>query len=312
MRKIFFVLLGVLTLSCEDFFEQDVDVDIPDHENKLVLYSYPAPGDSLIILLTNSVGVEVPANLFELWMSQAEVEVEKNGVDIPVKLDTSDEYFPFFVAITDLQPNDRLTVRASSDGYQSVSSEVTIPNPPQVADAKYAGRRINIEGEELAAFNFSITDEKDIDSYYEVSVVSVWTDEFSGEKFENLSATNYDSNLPWINPPSDDGFNLRLFFEDGAFENNEITIEFLADVWELANPEYYSPDNNNEYYLSVKSVTEGYYDFVTAFGVHEDNQFPDLFSGEPVPLPSNITNGFGVFGAYAETRLKIDLGDLDD
>ena len=86
----------------------------------------------------------------------------------------------------------------------------------------------------------------------------------------------------------------------------------MADVWELANPEYYDPEYNIGYYVSVKSVTKAYYDFVTAFGVHEDNQFPDLFSGEPVPLPSNITNGFGVFGAYTETRIKIDLGDLEN
>lgn len=299
-------------MSCEDFFEQDVDVDIPDHEPKLVMYSYAAPGDSLIIILTNSVGVEVPANLWELWISNAEIGVVKNKTEtIPVALNSSDEFFPFFVAATELNPNDHIAITIASDGYESISSEVVIPQPPQVVNANYAGRRVNIEGDEFAAFNFQITDEAGIDNYYEVSVVSVWTDDL-GNTYENIAATNYDSNLTWINPPSDEGFNLRLFFEDAAFENGETTVEFLADVWELAHPEYYSPENNLEYFLSVKSVTEGYYDFVTAFGVHQDNQFPDLFSGEPVPLPSNINNGFGVFGAYSETRIKIDLGDLDD
>ena len=151
MRKLFLIILGGLLLSCEDFFEQDVDVDIPAHEPRLVMYSYAAPGDSLIILLTTSVGVEVPANLWELWMSEAQVVVEKNGVDIPVKLDASDEYFPFFVAITELTPNDHLAISISSDGYETISSEVTIPNPPKISNANYTGRRINIEGEELAA-----------------------------------------------------------------------------------------------------------------------------------------------------------------
>ncbi len=311
MKKLYFIILGALLLSCEDFFEQEVNVDIPDHDPKLVLYSYAAPGDSLIILLTRSVGVEVPANLWEMWMSSAQVEVEKNGIDIPVELNTSEQFLPFFVAITDLQPNDHLTVRASSEGYQSVSAEVIIPSPPLIADANYAGRRINVEGDEFAAFKFTITDEVDVDNYYEVSVVSEWTNS-PDDVQEFLGATNYDSNLPWINPPSDDGFNLRLFFEDGAFENDEVTVEFLADVWELANPEYYNPEYNTGYYLSVKSVTKTYYDFVTAFGAHEDNQFPDLFSGEPVPLPTNITNGLGVFGAYSESRIKIDLGELEN
>ncbi len=313
MRRLLLVVFGLTFLGCEEFFEQDVDVDIPDHQPKLVMYSYAAPGDSLVIVLTTSIGVEVPANLWELWMSSATIEVVKNATEtVPVTVNTSDEFFPFFVASTDLNINDHLSINISSEGYESISSETLIPNPPMVQNASYAGRRINIEGDELAAFSFDIIDESNVESYYEVSVVSVWTDEFSGETFENLSATNYDSNLPWINPPSDNGFNLRLFFEDGAFEDDEITVEFLADVWELANPEYFSPDHNVEYFLSVKSVTEAYYDFVTAFGFHEDNQFPDLFSGEPVPLPSNINNGFGVFGAYSETRLKIDLGDLDD
>ncbi|MEQ9403120.1 MAG: DUF4249 domain-containing protein [Cyclobacteriaceae bacterium] len=296
----FFSLTG-----CEDFFERDVEVDIPEHEPKLVMYSYIYPGDSIQIILSNSVGIEKSHDIWNSWISDAQVTVQKGDeTSVLASLNVKDEYQPYFVAYPEINSGDRFRISASVNGYESVVAEVMVPMEPVIENAKFTGVRLDEEGEEQAGFNFKITDEKDADNFYEIIILNRYSPEGETPWFD-LGAWNYSSFLPWMNE-SNPNFSDRLFFTDNAFKDGEITIDFLAGVWDLIYG-YDQPDV--ELFLAIRSVSESYYEYVTTYSLHQGNQFPDLFTGEPVPMYTNVENGFGVFGAFSETRIKIDVSD---
>ncbi len=75
---------------------------------------------------------------------------------------------------------------------------------------------------------------------------------------------------------------------------------------------YYNVDEewiNTGYTLSIylRGISTNYYQYKKSHYKHVYNQEPDLWEGgeTPTPMYSNISNGYGIFAAFAETHIEI-------
>ena len=313
------ILLSILLVSCNDFFEREVDIDIPNHESKLVLSSFIYPGDSLQLFVYYSQGVEEKGTVWDNKIIAADIRLLKNGTqEISVLLKYQYEEHlenPYFKALANIEEGDNFTIEIDAESYDPIYSSTQIPNKPIISEARFEGLKNSLDGDLLAAISFDIEDEKEIENYYEVIVE--YTEKFEFEEEVHTSSSQSwtnDSNIPWIEKISNITYSQRLFFTDETFKNGKARPEILAEVWPLimsypTSGELYGRQYEYTVQLNVRNITKSYYDFVRTFAIHEENQFPDIFSGEPAQLYSNVEGGFGVFGSYAETKIPVQIDE---
>lgn len=106
-----------------------------------------------------------------------------------------------------------------------------------------------------------------------------------------MKSPNLESPISWLQEST-----KGLVFTDAAFEDGKINLE----VW----TEYFNSEA--QIYVGIRNVTESYYQYMKTYYIHEWNQYPDLFSGEPVPMTNNISGGYGLLGAYATAYQTVD------
>ncbi|EOZ93149.1 hypothetical protein A33Q_3884 [Indibacter alkaliphilus LW1] len=59
-------------------------------------------------------------------------------------------------------------------------------------------------------------------------------------------------------------------------------------------------------YFILETIDQEHYNHITTFYYHRLAQSPDLFTGEAVPMTTNVQGGFGIFSSAAKTIVKMD------
>ena len=59
--------------------------------------------------------------------------------------------------------------------------------------------------------------------------------------------------------------------------------------------------------VHFRSVSKNYYNYGKALVIHTNNQEGDIWNGcaSPVPMITNIENGFGIFAGYSTDTVTI-------
>lgn len=286
-------MLTLCLCGC-NFFDQEVYVDIPDHENRIVFNSFINTKDSIQrFLITRSVDIESSESV-AVALRDADLELKVNGTAIENVwfADSAGHYLAEYKP----QPGDVFDVNVVAGNFPAVQSSTTIPQPAVVTSAKFDGKRVDFDGYEYDAIKFTLQDIPDEENYYEIYLIIVEVYEYDGVEYYSEYDLDYIvSPLPIF---SDVPRGLAL--SDAAFKNSSIDLEIRTDYFQ-----YSGDGENRKAYVAIRSTTKSYFEYMTIYDIHEWNQYPDLFSGEPVPMYSNIENGYGIFGAYSESRTEI-------
>ncbi|REE05663.1 DUF4249 family protein [Marinoscillum furvescens] len=282
-------LMAVVLLSaCTDFFEKEVYVEMPPHEPKLVLNGLVDESDSAFRLLITRTSPPNGQTNTALYEAGAQPAVKQNGMELVGAL--NEQYH--WVYPCDIKPGDTFEVLVNDDDLPSASSSVSLPNPANLLKAELDGIRYDIDGYEYSAIKFEMVDEKGVDNFYEVFLMYEETAGYEDSVYVYRSEIGWiQSPIPWLEESS-----RGLVFTDAAFKDGEVSLEIWYD--------YYHPDF--KYYVGVRSVSESYYEYMRKYEIHQWNQYPDLFSGEPVPMYNNISGGYGLLAAFTSTVKKIE------
>lgn len=286
------ILVPIFFIGC-NFFDQDVYVDIPEHEPRIVLNSVITPTDTLVrVLLTKSVGMESAENVGSP-LKGATVQFTSNGQEVgDVKYaDSTGHYLIPYVPVI----GDQVKIEVLAAGLPTVSSSVIVPRSVILTNGKLDGTRRDMDGWEYKAVKFTIEDIMDETNFYEVSLI------VENTHITDDSIYTYQYPIDWLESPiSWLTYTYRgLAFTDAAFKNTSLELEVWFDDYNYYN------DGDVKLYVVVRTTTESYYEYMTTYDIHSWNQYPDLFSGEPVPMYTNIENGFGIFGAYTESLIEV-------
>jgi hypothetical protein len=295
MKKLLCFLLPALLTSCE----KNVDVNLPKETPKLVINSFFTPDSSINVQVTTSQSVlERP---FVSGVPDAEVILFEEGQQIAtLKLDTSVK----FVYTSDnkklIQAGKKYAVSVSSPLYGTVTAQSFVPPPVKISNATITeAAGVTVDGTSYNLLKLQVTDPADAENYYGVKVKSVHYKIIRNNQTGNQDTLWGESLLNLFLEPSVSSLNAgrELLYSDKLFNGRTTTLllYFIPSV----------PEGFRSKGVSVVLITAGrdYYEYNKKLGTHLNNQTFGIISGEPVQMPNNVTNGYGIFAGYSEDKV---------
>jgi len=283
------LLFLVMTSSC-NFFDREINMEIPEHTPRIVVNAILEAGvDELRLAITRSVGM-LDSSSSMAPIPNPDILVAINGQQYTAfELDTADHYvLPATVRI-----GDRVDLEVWAENMEPVYSETVVPAPPLIRDVRIGGTVYDFGGWEKREISFVITDIPSEENFYKVSFVQE-REPIPG--FWGGRGIGIDSPITWLNYVFG-----GLAFTDAVFRDGEATVTIWVDEYHLTR---ISDQTTN--FLQVETLDKALYDYQTTFFTHYNNQQPDLFGGEPVPMVNNIRGGFGLFSATASVKVELE------
>jgi hypothetical protein len=211
--------------------------------------------------------------------------------------------------ITNIHPksNTKYRIEVSSENLPSISSIDSIPDKVSIHEATVvfpAG--VDDYGDYYAEASIVFIDPADKKNFYELLVYA-----FNGfNKHYWRGPQNFLITDPVLLNEGDVDYDpSSFFFSDELFNGETCTIQVKGFMFHSINTE--GPKPSGQLFAVLRSVSEPYYLYRKYFTRHTYNQqfqgnFLDLiFQGEPQPMYTNVTNGYGIFAGYQETVKEI-------
>ncbi|HFA50103.1 MAG TPA: DUF4249 domain-containing protein [Bacteroidetes bacterium] len=288
---IFFFSAILFFASCsEDFFEQTVDIDIPEHTPQLAVTSQLSSGDTMLwAFLTPSQGIL--DNTAAQPIEDATVELFRNG-QLMETLFYSGERFYTSISNTPLPTDaDEYILKVSAPGFDPIEVVQQMPAPVPIISATYeAGGAIDIDGERVDEVSVEFVDPAGEDNYYQMTIV------IEVER-QNGGFTNspYIYKLDPIAEELDNG----QYLKDDSFDGKKY-------VWRVGFYEqHFDPNQSVKIHVQLSSVSRDQYFYERSVYLSvdaDDNPF-----AEPVIIHSNVEGGQGVFTLSSKSVEVIEL-----
>jgi len=297
-NALFLLSVSFLLLTCEDFFQSTIDVEIPIHESKL---SYAGFGYNLndTLRISQVFGhsrqtlSETQTNIQNRQLKlkhSEEVLIEENIVG------HENEYSATTMTIPQpLLPNKQYDLEVSADGWESIYASQTMPSPVEIEYIEYeANAGFNEFGGIGDAFTITFSDNGDEENYYLVSgKVKIQNAFFNGQDTIRERALGFSSSNPTVATIwSFEG----VVFNDAIFNGKTYQLKLNADPAESCGGSW------DKASIKLFSLTKEAYNYILSFHIYyeaRDNPF-----SEPVVVFENIENGYGIF-ALANATEKI-------
>ncbi len=277
--QFFFCLLLLSISSCsEDFFEQVVILDIPEHTPALAVSANLSDMDTtLVVYVSNSVGVLEPDQ--PVIVENAIVELFKNG-QLLYNLDYKANGLYGKSGVESLG-NDvaEYTLMVQAPNFNQVSAKQNMPQPVPIIDVSFErDGAVTPDGDRANEITIKFSDPAGIENYYSVAGLA----RVSQGGFEY--ADNF--YLSSFNPIVEEGEEF-IVFSDATFDGREVTLNFYT----------YSdyPDNAESVELDINliSISKDRYFFEKSLNIFNNSDGNPFV--EPVVVHNNIENGYGIF-----------------
>ncbi len=275
-RLVLLVGMSLILGGCE----QVVDVRLPEHEPRLVLFAYlNTQGAIPKFTVGHSAGFiadDVPESI-----PTADLVLSQNGtslgeINYADDLNSPAEYEAAFSL--DIPPNEMLRIEVSEADYPTITAEQTVPQDVWIQEVNYTGEDADPEnGEIRESFDITIPDDGNVTNYYSIQVLTL--DTITGD-YNQKKATSPNTFLQR-------GIKKELLFNDAAFNGNEYTVRVLADVRHTDLPEH------RILVFRLNSISEERYRYARTFRQYKESQGNPF--AEPVTIFTNIQGGYGVF-----------------
>jgi len=313
-----FIFLALVFMSCEDKFSQVVEFDLPEHEPVLVSYCMVDVNSSEIILqLSKSATID---NEESTNINQADIHILKDGNQFisaftqdsifagfdysnPEKMDSI--FSKRFIAElpSSFEHSSVYELEISSPGFEDVFSNSSVPTKVEISEIHYEKDGfIDPEGYTTDELEIRFTDPGSEENFYAISATVDF--DFGGESYSRgLYLDGFDPRFEtsWDIALLPDLYNQYIYFEDKeGFDGKENIIKLSADLYDL--------DNENAdatLHVVLYSISKEFFAFIHATQLYNNNN--GNFFAEPIIIPSNITNGFGVFGFFTSHEMTIQL-----
>lgn len=308
---IFISILIYFTTGCT----KELSIKFPKEDSKLVLNCLLIDGEPIIAQVSHTESITSGESMFvnnavvELWEGDTLIKILTNTIEGTY---VSDIY---------AKEGKRYILKASADGYVKVEGTDSVPYKTEIIDAKSGwGAHPYIEAGELRYYDdYSLVFKDDPlhTNYYEVLFLNQlkYSDSTTILSFASVcripdpvieieGLTNY--------------FPEAYDFSDQHNNGKEFTVSmsFSGGISSLfTKPLIKAPEG---YYTLLRSISKEYYNFKKSWYVHRYNQqirtsFDEMIyeglTGDPVPLYTNVKNGYGIVAAYSQTYFKTEYTD---
>jgi len=193
-----------------------------------------------------------------------------------------------------------------------LSAECVIPSKVMIDTAYLLPTKIyDIQGYKLSQFIFTMTDNENEKNFYMLKVkFSIFPNNiieslyYPDTTYVNAGISSFDYSI--IEEMNDNKLSASLFFTDSTFKEKK--KEFLINYFLITDQ---FTNNSNKYMLHIYlySLSKDLYFFkkkLFKYYLTKNYSADDLGNPiEPVILNTNITNGYGIFGAYTVDSITL-------
>lgn len=296
MRYIFCIFFILISLcSCEDFFEQTLEIDPPEHTDQLAISAFfntNQSDTSLRVLVVRSTAIldntdrssrEIEGASIELFSEDQllavipETEIERSGYNYqlspsPVTFEEGKAYM----------------LRVNHPDYEEATATIVVPQKivPFAIELEEDGG-VDEFGERVDRVTVEFNDPPEEENYYEIALFSIVTfNDGQGQYLQEHYINSLDFNL------EESFFGARLL-PDQSFNGKEYKVLLDFNRFDEEN-------TTQETFLIWRSVTRDYYQF--ARSVRQQGDAEDNFGpfAEPVTIKANFEGGLGLFSINVE------------
>ena len=275
MKKIFLKLFIVITFfSCEEM-STVIDLDLPQHESLLVVYTTPISENETKIYVASSLD-PLSNDDFE-YLNNALVTIKNSDQIDTATFFNVDTLDPYYIG-SPLKQGYSYELEVAHDNFLKASSNLIVPNRVPVVEFY-----IDSIYEDAIPLSFTIEDPLENNFYrlkFEVK---------KGNKWKRVSFESYDPTFDGGGFIDDSYGGRSVYFTDQLFNNSQKQFNIELDV-------NYQIDSIK---LNLFTISESYYNYHISRKLqnrNENNPLNDLLGAEPVVVYNNINNGFGVLG----------------
>lgn len=292
MRKIGYLVLLGLAVGCE----RDVSVDLPREPARLVVNAFFTPDSVVRVQVSRSQSVLERPRL--LAVEGAEVKLYEEGREVAVLRPDAQRKFLYQSDGKPVRAGRNYAVVVSAPNYEPATAENAVPLPVRIkgiAVSEAAG--VSLEGAVYNLLRVELDDPAGEENYYAVRIKAVTYETKTDPRTGKTDTLRRESFGDLFAEPTVSGFRAeeQLLFADRLFDGR--TTALLAYFYPLPEAD------RSEYRILLLSVSKAYYEYHRRLPGHLTNQSFEILGGEPVPMPGNITNGYGIFAGYSVSEV---------
>ena len=271
-----FLFLASL-VSCQDFFDTSIELDIPAHESKLAITTFISNTDAADkVLVSYSIGGLEEAEGNQL-INDATITITNGTVVETFSITSEDGIYELDNPLT-FTPNTDYTLAVDAAGYPSVSATQKYPKTTEIIAASVADGTVKVTFKDLPDQN---------DYYYlkaEYFKYGVW----NTLSIQSFGSTSERAEL----------LDHAIIFNDAFFNGDEYEI--------TATHNTSISDTDTDFRVKLYHLTEDFYRYDRSRNLarQTDNENPFV---EPVILHRNIENGYGIFAMMNETVFTFEM-----
>src|SRR5688572_5148544 len=296
-------LLPILAVaSCE----MVVDVDLPPHESKLVVNCLLTPDSLVTVRVYKSLGP----------LEQKDAEVITNASVVLLEDGVVVEKLPFITGFGKSyyrsagfrpRPLKTYTLQVSAAGFPDVQGSCVIPDKVPIQEATIRDSAgIDEDGSYYSRLLVKFQDPGEVKNFYNLS----------GKELFGYNPAPMDPNAPWVYHyypiyfysdlnDVEENDNNGVLLKDDLFNGRtyELALNFYPN--NFGGPGAPGSGGKDTMMVAFKNLAPEYYEYFRKLQQHLYNQGGDIFSGEPVVMPSNIHNGYGILAGYSQDTLLV-------
>jgi len=276
INPVYLIMFSILfsIYSCEDIVE---NVDLPDVQPKLVLFSYINPGaDTVYAQVTRSRTINEKITDYDLTVNNANVTLSQmGGVTVQLQFNPEQRYYYSPVPQNFLETGRHYTINAGTPDGKHVDASCSLP--VQNTSLRITGVDSSMIQDRMRyRFRLEFKDIQGVPDFYRIIPKAIVKFEWDG----NIQFYEYNAGFIYGNE----------FVSTRNNDGGEFVAEVYFDVWRY--------NYNAEQLIGMKfyllSIDEHYYNFHTSL----QRYVPDNPFSEPIIVYSNVNNGLGVFAGF--------------
>ncbi|HPR60404.1 MAG TPA: DUF4249 domain-containing protein [Prolixibacteraceae bacterium] len=338
--KIKFILIIKLLLiitACVDEIKLKEDYT----SKKLVVSSFITNGENIVVNLYQNKPInskyepalKTKAKIV-LYENGNEKETLKpmvrysNSYDYENQTQITDSTYMYTSEQTEIKNGNTYKIVVECEGYETVTAETTVPFPVPVNAFDSLTVHKESHGNQYTEYDYklSFTDKAEEINYYRLivlqasakkSYLKLGSDTIDYIDMNLFSSSTYiNSTDPLLTNENKDA-NSYLFgeldnsygiFTDDMINGESYEIKFTANFQDYSSNEMdYEAGEFRKVNLVLQSLNADMFYYLRSIDAQEYSDY--MMFTEPVPIYSNVENGFGVFAAYASSEIEIIYGE---
>jgi hypothetical protein len=286
-----FILAGFLFMACETV----VDIEVPQGDPKLVVFSVLNPDSTVEVVVSRSRFILDDRDFQPVTNAQITMipsQGESLAFEHREKGIFEANYLP--------QPGLEYSLKVEATGFESVESRTILPDPVPVESMEVQRDLVVRDQSEYYRLNFNFIDPPG-ENYYQIFVyttqyieVPVWGYQDSFNIFTSRGNIFIEPVDPVFEQENDWGTGLLI--EDVTFNGRNYTMQLLVPRYAFES--YEGGPEFMEVEVELFHLSPDFYLFERTRRLqdyNEDNPF-----AEPVPVFNNIENGMGLFSGMSK------------